>query len=121
LRQASLKALRLDKDVGDLADSDSDRDAPKRGAGKSRAAKPVAPVKISSPTKVVFPGSGYTKQDVADYYEQVMDHFLPGIVDRPLSVIRCPDGAGKACFFQKHHTPGLSRVDLVKLKEEAGN
>ncbi|MGQ4583631.1 DNA ligase D [Lysobacter sp. F60174L2] len=119
LRQASLKALRLDKDVGDLADSD--RDGQKRGAGKSRAAKPVAAVKISSPTKVVFPDSGYTKKDVADYYERVMDDFLPGIVDRPLSVIRCPDGAGKACFFQKHHTPGLSRVDLVKLKEEAGN
>ncbi|MGQ4659324.1 DNA ligase D [Lysobacter sp. F6437] len=119
LRQASLKALRLDKDVGDLVDSD--RDGQKRGTGKSRAAKPVAAVKISSPTKVVFPNSGYTKKDVADYYEQVMDEFLPGIVNRPLSVIRCPDGAGKACFFQKHHTPGLSRVDLVKLKEEAGN
>ena len=119
LRQASLKALRLDKDVGDLADSD--RDGPKRAAGKSRATAPAAPVKISSPTKVVFPDSGYTKKDVADYYERVMDEFLPGIVDRPLSVIRCPDGAGKACFFQKHHTPGLSRVDLVKLKEEAGN
>src|SRR5690606_4918924 len=63
---------------------------------------------------------GITKGEVADYYRSVMDHILPGIIDRPLSIIRCPNGAGKACFFQKHHTPGLERVDLVKLKEEAG-
>ena len=116
LRQPSLKAVRLDKDVDDLADSDRNGKTPAAGKGK-----PVAAVRISSPTKVIFPDSGYTKRDVADYYQQVMDALLPEIVDRPLSVIRCPNGAGKACFFQKHHTPGLSRVDLVKLKEEAGN
>jgi bifunctional non-homologous end joining protein LigD len=36
-------------------------------------------------------------------------------------VIRCPNGTGKACFFQKHHTPGLEQVDLVRLKEEGGH
>ena len=110
LRQPSLKAIRLDKDPADLLDSD-----------RGLAAEEVAPVKISSPTKVIFPDRGITKGDVAAYYEQVMDHLLPEVVDRPLSVIRCPSGTGKACFFQKHHTPGLERVDLVRLKEEAGN
>jgi bifunctional non-homologous end joining protein LigD len=42
-------------------------------------------------------------------------------VDRPLSIIRCTQGVGRPCFFQKHHTPGLDHVDKVKLKEEAGN
>jgi bifunctional non-homologous end joining protein LigD len=37
-----------------------------------------------------------------------------------LSAIRCPDGVGKACFFQKHHTAGLEIVRFVRLKEEAG-
>ena len=108
LRQASLKAIRLDKDPADLRDTD-------------HAAEPgPPPVRITSPTKVIYADRGITKGEVADYYRSVMDHILPGIIDRPLSIIRCPNGAGKACFFQKHHTPGLERVDLVKLKEEAG-
>src|SRR5690606_1902281 len=109
LRQASLKAIRLDKDPADLRDGD-------------QAPEPERPpVKISSPTKVIYPDRGITKGEVAEYYQAVMEHILPGIIDRPLSIIRCPNGAGKACFFQKHHTPGLERVDLVRLKEEAGN
>jgi bifunctional non-homologous end joining protein LigD len=51
----------------------------------------------------------------------MMDWFLPEIVDRPVSIIRCTQGADRPCFFQKHHTAGLENVDAVKLKEEAGN
>ena len=58
---------------------------------------------------------------MVDYYLAVMPKLLPEIANRPLSVIRCPNGTGKACFFQKHHTAGLERVDLVRLKEEGGN
>src|SRR5690606_31697560 len=75
---------------------------------------------LSSPTKKLFPDIGATKQDVWDYYAAVMDHLLPEIIGRPLSVIRCPSGAGKPCFFQKHHTAGLERVSSVRLKEESG-
>ncbi|KUO99885.1 hypothetical protein AR276_23125 [Stenotrophomonas maltophilia] len=42
------------------------------------------------------------------------------MVDRPLSIIRCPSGTAKPCFFQKHHTAGLALVDPVRLKEESG-
>ena len=91
----------------------------KTAARRTAAAAP--PMRLTSPTRVVFPDSHITKQEVADYYLAVMEHLLPEIVGRPLSVIRCPQGAGKACFFQKHHTPGLEQVDLVRLKEEGGN
>ncbi len=80
----------------------------------------MRPPRLSSPSKVLFPGDGYTKQEVWDYYSAVMDHLLPEVIDRPLSIIRCPAGAGKPCFFQKHHTARLERVDAVKLKEERG-
>jgi len=119
LRQPSLKAVRPDKGIADL------------GAGAApaakRASKPAAParaakgIKISSPTKLIFPEDNISKQQVADYYAAVMPRLLPEIANRPLSVIRCPNGTGKACFFQKHHTPGLELVDLVRLKEEGGN
>jgi bifunctional non-homologous end joining protein LigD len=45
---------------------------------------------------------------------------LPEIEGRPLSIIRCPQGTGRPCFFQKHHTAGLDAVDSVALKEEDG-
>jgi bifunctional non-homologous end joining protein LigD len=141
LRQPSLKAVRSDKDVKDLADSDRARTttpsatpakarastsrsarAPKATpAGKSRAKKSQADLpKLSSPTKVLFPESRITKQDVWDYYLAVADHLLPEIQGRPLSIIRCPSGIERQCFFQKHLTAGLERVDTVKLKEESG-
>jgi bifunctional non-homologous end joining protein LigD len=77
--------------------------------------------RLTSPTRVVYPDRGTTKQQVADYYRAIMPWLLPEIVDRPLSIIRCTQGADRPCFFQKHHTAGLENVDKVKLKEEAGN
>jgi bifunctional non-homologous end joining protein LigD len=138
LRQPSLKAIRLDKGIADLADSDRPAIAKKttvakgakaakgtaasgRAGKRSIAEKSPAPMRLTSPTKLIYPDSHITKQDVADYYLAVMDHLLPEIAGRPLSIIRCPEGAGKPCFFQKHHTPGLEHVSLVRLKEEAGN
>jgi len=131
LRQASLKAVRADKDVGALLDPDhAVQEKPARGKRASTAtsvrktaAKPYidrVPPKLSSPGKILFPGDGYTKQDVWDYYSAVMDHLLPEVINRPLSIIRCPAGTGKPCFFQKHHTAGLELVDSVKLKEDSG-
>ncbi|WP_166206420.1 DNA ligase D [Cognatiluteimonas telluris] len=140
LRQASLKAVRPDKDVGSLADTDrvagGTGTPPRTGRSTARKATTArspgavsrgrgegasTPVRITSPGKIIFPDSNITKQQVADYYLAVMDHLLPGVAGRPLSIIRCPEGAGKPCFFQKHHTPGLEHVSLVRLKEEAGN
>ncbi len=98
--------------------------APAKKAAKSAnktSAAPSPPMRLTSPTKIIYPDIRVTKQEVADYYLAVMDHLLPEIAGRPLSIIRCPDGVGKACFFQKHHTPGLEHVSLVRLKEEAGN
>jgi bifunctional non-homologous end joining protein LigD len=83
--------------------------------------QPAAEFRLTSPTRVVYPDRGATKLDVANYYRAIMPWLLPEIVDRPLSVIRCTQGADRPCFFQKHHTAGLENVDSVKLKEEAGN
>lgn len=93
----------------------------KTGTGKSRRGSgPEGWPTLSSPGKKLFPDIGATKQDVWDYYAAVMDHLLPEIAGRPLSIIRCPSGAEKPCFFQKHHTAGLERVSSVRLKEESG-
>lgn len=80
----------------------------------------VADFRLTSPARVVFPDRGTTKQQVADYYQAIMPWLLPEIINRPLSIIRCPQGADRPCFFQKHHTSGLEHMDAVKLKEETG-
>ncbi len=130
LRQPSLKAVRMDKAVDDLADSDrADTAAPPPGSGKRTTKKTVAKKaaaaraipKLSSPGKIIFADIHATKQDVWDYYSAVLDHLLPEIAGRPLSIIRCPGGTDKACFFQKHHTAGLELVSSVRLKEEGGS
>lgn len=119
LRQASFKALRPDKRVSALRDDD--KAAPKEATMKSKPAKAarVAPA-LSSPEKVLFPGEGIRKRELAEYYAAVVEWLLIDIRDRPLSVVRCPGGIGAQCFFQKHATPGLQLVSRVPIEESDG-
>ena len=121
LRQPSLKTMRLDKSPADLRNSDrgSIRRAPARKPAKGTTGAET--ITITHPDREVYPGEGITKQDVADYYRAVMDWFLPGVLNRPTSVIRWPNGIGKPSFFQKHiPTGGLKHVGSARLKEETG-
>lgn len=68
----------------------------------------------------MYPDDGITKGEVAAYYEAVMPWLLPGLQERPVSVVRCPEGTEQACFFQKHPIKGLHRVGVVQLREESG-
>ncbi len=63
--------------------------------------------KLTHPDKVLDPVSGVTKQQLAEYFEAVAPVLLPQLADRPVSIVRCPEGAGKPCFFQKHIKVGL--------------
>ncbi|HEY9130651.1 MAG TPA: DNA ligase D [Dyella sp.] len=134
LRQPSLKALRLDKLPEDLRNGDNtlrrrgDKAMAKTSAtprkrgvrGTASEAVEVAGIAITHPDREVYPGEGITKQDVADYYYAVMAHFLPNVKGRPVSVIRCPGGIAKQCFFQKHAIDGLKHTPSARLKEESG-
>jgi bifunctional non-homologous end joining protein LigD len=116
-----LKTLRQDKSPDDLRDSDRGPARAGKARKRSRAQAPATgEIHITHPDRVVYPDNGVTKRDVADYYAAVMEHFLPGVLERPVSVIRCPSGIAGQCFFQKHELAGLSRVGTVKLKEESG-
>jgi bifunctional non-homologous end joining protein LigD len=105
LRQASFKRLRDDKPVAQL-------DPP-------QTVEPA--MQITHPDRRMFADSDCTKADVADYYRAVARWLLPELVDRPLSLLRCPDGADDACFFQKHHAEGLgAAVHAIPLKQKSG-
>ncbi|HYP87249.1 MAG TPA: non-homologous end-joining DNA ligase, partial [Polyangiaceae bacterium] len=70
---------------------------------------------ITHPDKVLYPEQGITKQELLDYYALVAERMLPHVANRPLTLVRCPNGCGKPCFFQKH--PGNSK--LANLREVA--
>ena len=66
-----------------------------------------ANIRLTHPDKILDTESKLTKQQLADYYWQIADHMLPQIANRPLSLVRCPEGSTKPCFFQKHTSPTL--------------
>jgi len=74
-----------------------------------------AKVEVSNPDKVLYPELGLTKRELADYYELVSEVMLPHVINRPLTVLRCPEGRNKQCFFQKH--PGKALAEgLVRVQ-----
>lgn len=78
-------------------------------------------VAITHAARVVYPGSGISKGDVAAYYAAVARWMLPELANRPLSLLRCPDGVGAGCFFQKHHANALGEhVQAIALREKDG-
>jgi bifunctional non-homologous end joining protein LigD len=85
--------------------------------------KEFAGVRLTSPDKVLYPEQGITKLELAEYYRTVADWILPQIADRPLVLVRCPEGRAKSCFYQKHPPPGspdtLRRITIrEKTKAE---
>lgn len=77
--------------------------------------------RITSPDRVVYPMGKVTKAQVAGYYQAIAPWLLRELANRPLSLVRCPDGADGACFFQKHHTDSLgSAVKAIKLRQKDG-
>lgn len=84
----------------------------------------VAGVAISHPEKILDDESRLTKLQLAEYYAAVADHLLPHIADRPLSIVRCPEGSGKPCFFQKQigkgMPPGIDSVPVTVKKGGKG-
>jgi bifunctional non-homologous end joining protein LigD len=78
-------------------------------------------VRLTSPDRVVYPEQGVTKAELVAYYAAVAERMLPYIADRPLSLVRCPQGRAKYCFFQKHDTGGFPpEMKSVAIVEKEG-
>ncbi|MGA0596584.1 non-homologous end-joining DNA ligase [Enterovirga sp. CN4-39] len=64
-------------------------------------------VRLTSPDKVLYPEQGVTKRDLAEYYLAVADVMLPHVARRPITLVRCPTGREKKCFYQRHAGSGV--------------
>ena len=96
-------------------------------AAKVRPEKPAPPpnaaptYRITNPERVIYPDSGITKGQLADYYAQVAGLMLPWAGSRPISLVRCPQGRAKKCFFQKHDAGSFGdHVRHVPVREKGG-
>jgi len=144
LRHPTFQGLREDKEAGEVVREDPHPLTPsptrshsrpgegeKSSKSKKRAAgrkgdqemrSEFAGVKLTHPDKVLFPEQGVTKGELAAYYERIADWILPRIADRPLTLVRCPEGRARQCFYQKHvneHFP--KAVKRIRVEEEAGS
>ncbi len=110
VRHASFVGLRADKEAKDV-----------KPETKAKAPSPVSDVKISSRDRVIFPEAKATKGDLADYYAAVAPVMLPHLARRPVSLVRCPQGRAKQCFFQKQDSGSFGpHVHHVPIEEKDG-
>jgi bifunctional non-homologous end joining protein LigD len=139
VRQAAFKGLREDKPANEVQREEPSVAPRPRGtqhashaasaavAAKVETAKASkksstasAPVRLTHPEKILDVTTHLTKQQLADYYWAVAPHMLPHIEGRPLSLVRCPEGSEKECFYQKHVNhmlpPGIGAVDVPDKK-----
>ena len=110
VRHASFLGLREDKKPAEVV-----RETPQT----TPAAPP--PVKISNPDRVIFPDAGVTKGELADHYQQIGALMSVWAANRPISLVRCPQGRAKKCFFQKHDAGSFGEhVRHVPITEKKG-
>lgn len=113
VRHGSFIGLRMDKEAKDVM-PEMLEPAP--------VPKPLASsIVITHPDRVIFPGSTLTKGDLAAYYQAVASIMLPHFSRRPVSLVRCPQGRTKKCFFQKHDSGSFGEQVLhVPIREKDG-
>ncbi|THV17006.1 DNA ligase D [Rhizobium rhizophilum] len=124
LRHASFRGLREDKQARDVVleapaeqlPSRKKADAKTKPAASEAAEAARRRVTLTHPDRLYWPEAGVTKEGLADYYALVWPRIAPFIVDRPLALLRCPEGHEKTCFFQKHGWRGM-RKDIVTIRD----
>ncbi|MCU0091907.1 DNA ligase D [Pseudomonas koreensis] len=117
VRHAVFHGLREDKPAKDITE---ERAKPM----KTSKAQTTAPsqsdladgkVRITHPDRVIDASSGTTKMQLAEYYASVAEWILPQLKDRPVALVRAPDGIAGDLFFQKNAEnlaiPGIRTLD----------
>jgi bifunctional non-homologous end joining protein LigD len=79
----------------------------------------VAGVRVTHPERVLFEDLGLTKEALARYYESVAEWMLPELRERPLSLVRCLQGPGEGCFYQKNIDAKFS-AEIERVPVELG-
>lgn len=100
--------------------------APKTRRAKARAENTtdVASVTLTHPDRILYPEAKITKLDLARFYEGIERWILPHLRGRPLTLVRCPEGATAECFYMKHSkvwAPAPLRRVQIREKTKVGD
>ncbi|HEY0113482.1 MAG TPA: DNA ligase D [Allosphingosinicella sp.] len=113
VRHASFLGLRTDKKAAEVIEE--------KPQPVERAERPVDDVKVSNPERLLWPEAGVTKGELVDYYRTLGPLMAVWAAERPLSLVRCPQGRAKKCFFQKHNTGSFGpHVHQIPIEEKKG-
>jgi bifunctional non-homologous end joining protein LigD len=127
VRQSSFQGLREDKTATDVvrevktaAAANKTATAKRRSAPvkSSKAGTNVGGITLTHPDRVYWEDVGVTKKDLAEFYSKTWKWIAPHLVGRPISLLRCPEGAAGQCFFQKHASAGISEDHLHLVPED---
>ncbi|MBF8778250.1 DNA ligase D [Pseudomonas fulva] len=114
VRHSVFHGLRDDKPATAI---DLERPMPTPSTGQGAT---LGKLRLTHAERIIDPASGTTKRQVAEYYASVAERILPHLHDRPVALVRAPDGLGGELFFQKNAAqlkiPGL----VTYSKAEAG-
>lgn len=122
LRHSAFLGLREDKPAEEVVEErplKAGASKAQRATKTKRKASPETTVTLSNPDKPLWPDIGFTKQDLLDYYASVWERMAPFVGERPLSLLRAPDGVGGQVFFQKHAGAGLHK-SVSRMKDKDG-
>lgn len=117
------------KTIEDIADAPAPPVAPpptaRPAASQAEVLALVAQLPLGFPLtsldRVIYPDQGTTKGELIAYFAVIADWILPHVTHRPLTLVRCPEGRGKPCFFQKHALAGAPpAIHHLPITEESG-
>lgn len=126
VRHSVFHGLRSDKPAKAITHEKPAVAPSKAGAGKKSergASKPAGQIKISNPDRVIDKSIGATKMELARFYAEVAPWALPYIKQRPLALVRAPEGIEGELFFQKHieklSIPHVTQLDTALYPKHA--
>jgi bifunctional non-homologous end joining protein LigD len=126
VRQGSFKGLRGDKPAREVTQEKPmpKAKAPTRAKGgqlSDDGSEMIEGVRVTHPDRVLFAAQKVTKRALIEHYLNVADRMLPHLAGRPISLVRCPRGSGKECFFQKHASAGFpEEFHKVSIRDSSG-
>ena len=135
LRHPSFRGLREDKPAKEVVrervaatgDGDTATEPVAKPRSRSKASvaddtDSIAGVHLSNPDKLLYPEAKLAKRDLAQYYAAIGKWMLPHLRDRPLTLVRCPNGWDQKCFYQKNADGGVDdAISRVKIKNSDGS
>ncbi|MCS6302788.1 MAG: DNA ligase D [Nitrospira sp.] len=125
IRHGSLKGLREDKNPIKVVEEipkpieQVTKDTKPRSTSKDEVS--YRGVKITHPDRIVFPDTKITKGDVAEYYDRIAPLMVPFVRSRLISLLRCTDGIGGECFFQRNPMQGMGDEVYSRSLTHKGN